>query len=60
MKFCIELTRKPGTMNAAQQQRTRRIHLSAKDSTEAMALAKIEAKRTGISRYFEIQRVRMI
>lgn len=60
MKFCVDLTRKPGTMNAAQQQRMRRIHLSAKDSDEAMALAKIEAKRTGISRYFEIQRVRQI
>ena len=54
MKFCIELTRKPGTINANQQQRMRRMHVTAKDSDEAIALAKAEAKRTGISRYFEI------
>ena len=60
VKFCIELTRKPGSMNANQQQRMRRIHLTAKDSGEAIALAKAEAKRTGISRYFEIERVRQI
>ena len=63
MKFCIELTRKPGTMNPmdpTQQQRTRRMHFAAKDSNEALALAKVEAKRTGLNRYFEIQRVRQI
>ena len=60
MKFCIELTRKPGTINAIQQQRMRRMHVTAKDSDEAIALAKAEAKRTGISRYFEIERVRQI
>jgi len=60
MKFCVELVRKPGAMSAAQQQRQRRMHVTAKDSDEAIALAKTEAKRTGISRYFEIERVRQI
>ena len=60
MKFCVELTRKPGTINANQQQRMRRMHVTAKDSDEAIALAKVEAKRTGLHRYFEIQRVRQI
>ena len=60
MKFCIELVRKPGAMNVREQQRMRRMHVTAKDSDEAIALAKAEAKRTGISRYFEIERVRQI
>lgn len=60
VKFCVELTRKPGTINANQQQRMRRIHVTAKDSDEAIALAKAEAKRTGIGRFFEIERVRKI
>ena len=60
MKFCVELTRKPGSFNANQQQRMRRMHVTAKDSDEALALAKVEAKRTGISRFFEIERVRQI
>ena len=60
VKFCIELVRKPGAMNVREQQRMRRMHVTAKDSDEAIALAKAEAKRTGISRYFEIERVRQI
>ena len=63
MKFCVELTRKPGTsnpMDPTQQQRTRRMHFAAKDSNEALALAKAEAKRTGLNWYFEIERVRQI
>ena len=60
MKFCVDLVRKPGTTHTREQQRTRRMHVTAKDSDEAIALAKAEAKRTGISRYFEIERVRKI
>lgn len=47
-------------MDPTQQQRTRRMHFAAKDSNEALALAKAEAKRTGLNRYFEIERVRKI
>lgn len=60
MKFCVELVRKPGAISVREQQRMRRMHVTAKDSDEALALAKAEAKRTGISRYFEIERVRQI
>ena len=47
-------------MNVREQQRKRRMQFAAKDYDEAIALAKAEAKRTGISRYFEIERVRQI
>jgi len=57
--FCIELTRKP-TMNANQQQRQRRMHVTARNMTEAITVAEAEAKRTGIGRYFEIIKVRQV
>lgn len=60
MRFCVELTRKSGTLSIVQQQRQCRIHVTARNSDEAIAAARAEAKRTGINKYFEIERVRQI
>ena len=60
MKWAVEFSRKSGTMNPAQAIRTRRIEVTAKDKDEARSLAVVEAKRTGVSRYFEIIGVRKV
>jgi len=60
VRFCIELTRKPGARNLVQQQRQCRIHVTARNADEAITAAEAEAKRTGIGRYFEIIKVRQV
>lgn len=60
MKWCVEFSRKPGTMNAAQAQRERRIEVIGRDENEAKLNAVAEASRSGIDRFFRISNVRKV
>lgn len=60
MKWCIEYTRKPGTINANQAERSRRIEVTGRDVNEAVLNAAATAARSGMDRFFKISTVRKI